>query len=449
MGFATLFGVTIEGYGYGDTQEESKKLSLDDLSSNISVHVKSDYNSFVSADEKEVQKKIASLVSIKSELPIIGANFSYDEDTKSMVANLSSTHALKLYEQKLADFREEIGALQAKIDTTNDSDTLYGFYELLLLLLQAYEKHEVVALILGYERKETPQIAQTQVQAKMMELSKNITSIDLAAKLLAKKFPQQDIYVYPPSIRTSSETTPFARVFRDALHAKVAAVHTPAQSKHKLLGTYEPAKNGIFLTYTLLDVQNTTLASASLLLEKSAYSGLEIEPKNLSFDEEVELGKNKLTSDLRVDLSIKNFGSKNVLLREGQDVELVVKANRQAYFYIVGHTLHEDEKFSYLVEIQDGVGDERFIYTIGAADVNKPLLLPLEFSVSEPFGYESLQLFASTTIPNDLPRCRMKDGYCVLDGNPQDVVVTTRALKAKKAKELKAETTLHFTTVNK
>lgn len=442
---SSLFGVTIEGYGYDRSMSESKKLALDDLSNNISIYVESDYSSFVNESDREFNKKIVSLINIKSELPIIGASFSHDE--QKTVAKLSSKDALHLYEQKLSDFKKELQVLKKKIDTAKESGQMYALYELALSLVQAYEKHEIVALILGHKRDKAPKLTQSYIQAKMIELSQNITSIELASKILATKFLQKNIYLYPPSASGSNEVTPFARVLRDNLSSKLEQAKNPATSQYKLVGSYETSKKGAFVTYNLLDAKNNSLASASIFIQKSAYDGVEIEPKNLSFDEEIELSSSKLKSNLKVDLSIKDFGSKSVLLRDGDDVELVVKANRQAYFYLLGHVLHEDEKFSYLVELQDGVGKERFIYTIGATDVNKPFLLPLSFSVSEPFGYESLHMFASTEMPDELPKCTMRDGYCIIGLKPQEVVFKTRGLKPKKQSVQKAEAVLNFTTM--
>ena len=52
----SLFGLEIIGLGYG-TENEAKKSALDDLSHNISVVVQSDYNSFVSKDDKNNYNK--------------------------------------------------------------------------------------------------------------------------------------------------------------------------------------------------------------------------------------------------------------------------------------------------------------------------------------------------------------------------------------------------------
>jgi len=430
-------------------ENEAKKTALDDLTHNISVVVQSDYNSFVSKDDKNnYNKQINKLVSIKSELPILGAKFAYEKQSEMMTVQLQSDTALKLYTTKLNEFKIEIDKLLKKIETSKSADEKYSLYELTLNLLNSYEKHEIVALMLGLDKKEPLQISSTDIETKMIALSKNINTIELASKLLAKNFKQKNIFIYPLTTNGSHEVTPFARVLRDTVASNINIAQTPKESEYYLSGTYTIAKDGLFLTYNLQDKQNNTLKSSSLFLDSTAYKNLEAKPKNLTFDEEVENGKDKLKSDLKVDLTLKDFGSKQVLLKSGDEVQLIAKSNRQAYIYLIGHTLHENEKFSYLVELQEANGDERFLYTLGAADVNKPIPLPLSFTVSEPYGYENIQMFASTSKP-ELPTCKMRDGLCVIGDQPKIVVAKTRALKAKKQDEMKAEASLSFTTTQK
>lgn len=443
-----LFALSIDGIGYGN-ENEAKKTALDDLSHNISVVVQSDYNSYISKDDKNnYNKQINKLVSIKSELPILGAKYNYEQPSQMMTVTLQSDVALKLYTTKLNEFRNEIDTLLKKIETSKSNDEKYSLYELVLNLLNSYEKHEIVALMLGYEKKEPLSISSTTIQAKMIELSKNIDSLDLATSLLAKKFQEKNIFVYPLSTSGSKEITPFSSTLKNFLSSKLSTTSLPTQANYYLSGNYELAKDGLFLTYNLLDKSNNTLKSSSLFLPNKAYKNLEAKPKNLTFDEEVELNNNTLKSDLKVELTLKEYGNKQVLLKSGDEVSLVAKSNRQAYIYLIGHTLHENEKFSYLVELQEANGDERFLYTLGAADVNKPIPLPLSFTVSEPYGYENIQMFASTSKP-ELPTCKMRDGLCVIGDQPKIVVAKTRALKAKKQDEMKAEASLSFTTTQK
>lgn len=443
-----LSAVSLSGYGYGN-ETSAKQNALDDLSNAISVQVQSDYNSFVSQTGGEYQQHVAKLISIKSNLPILGANFSYDSHEQAMVATITSERALGLYRTKLADIKKELTTLMHTIDTTTNSDKKYALYELALSLVQTYEKHEVVALLLGESKDPTMTITQSDLQAKMIDLSKNITSMELGATLLAKAFTQKGIYVYPATTNGSHEITPFAAVLKDQLSAKLATAMNPKEATYWLLGSYNRADNGVFVTYTLTDKSNVPLQSSSIFFPNSALAGLATQPQNLTFDQEIDLGKERLSSDLKVELSFKDFGSHDLLFKANQELTLIAKANKQAYIYIVGHTLHDNEKFSYLVELQEGNGKERFVYSLGAMDANRPVVLPLNFSVSAPFGYESLQLFASTQNPIDtLPRCVDRDGYCVLGNGANPAIVTqgVRAIKPKIPQTQRAEATLSFTT---
>ena len=443
-----LLGVTIDGTGFG-LEPDAKKLALDDLSHTISSVVASDYRSYIVTEGADYHKKVEQLITIKSELPILGAKYHYDKPAGMMIASLESDTALPLYLSKLTDLKNESNTLQKTTIIAKTSEEKYALYELMLSLSNAYQKYEIVALMLGYKRDEPLSLTQSELQSKMIALSQNITSIELASKIVAANFKEKNIFVYPPITNGSNEITPFANVFKDSLGASLNQASTPVSSQYSLIGNYEVSPDGIFLTYNLFDSSNNNIKSSSLFLKKEAYANLRATPNNLTFDQEIEQGKEKLTSTLKVDLSIKDFGSRNLLLKNKQDIQIIAKSNHQAYIYMVGYVLHDKEKFSYLVELQDGGNNERFVYTLGASDVNRPIMLPLHFEVSEPFGYESLQLFASTVYPLELPQCKMKEGYCVISGEPKEVVIKTRGLKAKKQEEQKAEATLSFTTVGK
>ncbi|MCI0500975.1 MAG: hypothetical protein L0Y61_04430, partial [Epsilonproteobacteria bacterium] len=113
----SLFGLEIVGLGYG-TENDAKKSALDDLSHNIAVNVSSDYTSFVSKDDKNYEKKVNKLITIKSELPILGAKFDYEAPSQTMSVTLSQQNALTLYTTKLSELKMEIEKLNKKTETT-------------------------------------------------------------------------------------------------------------------------------------------------------------------------------------------------------------------------------------------------------------------------------------------------------------------------------------------
>jgi hypothetical protein len=442
------FAITISGIGFANNENEAKKLALEDLSHNISVIVQSDYTSFIDKNDKSYNKKINKLINIKSELPIISASFSYSDTTLTATATIDSKTALQIYIQKLNDLSNDINKAMDAFEKAKNNTEKYNMLELANELAQSYEKYEIVALMLGY-KKDTNihQISSSEITAKMITLASSIDSIELATKIISQTFKNyKNICVFAPVANGSNEITPFGVAIKDNLNSKINQSKF-IDSLYTLTGSYELSENdSIFLTYTLIDKTNNPITSKSVLLDKNSYGSLRAKPNNLSFDNEIELAKDKLRSELIVDLSFKDTSNKSLLLRKNQEVALVAKSNRQSYFYIVGHILHENEQYSYLVELQEANANERFVYTIGATNVNKPILLPLNFVISEPFGYESLQMFASTNYPANLPKCQMKNGLCVISNNPNDTVSNTRAIKAIKQSELKAEANLSFTT---
>ena len=439
FGFASICGI-----GFG-AQEEAKKHALDDLSHNISVVVSSDYAAFVSKNDYNYEKKITKLISTKSELPIIGAKFNYDL--------VSAQSTVCLDNNSLASYTAKINELELQIQKLLQNETLsktnserYAILELSYEKINDLEKHKTVARLLG--DKTTHQIFDTaQIQTQMISISQNINSIELASKILASNFQQKEIFVFAPTTNGSKEITPFANALKNSLASLLSQNQEWPKSTYYLSGNYEATNEGVFVTYNLQDKLNNTIKSASIFLNKNAINGLRVQPNELSFDQEIELSSNKLKSDLIVQLGFKDFANRNILLKKGDNVELVAKANKQAYIYIVAHTLKENERFSYLLELQNANGEDKFVYTLGASDANKLVLLPISFEVDKPFGYETLQMFASTTRPR-LPVCKYKDGYCVIADEPKEAIQNTRALKPKQKEVQFAEASLSFTTVD-
>jgi len=106
-------------------------------------------------------------------------------------------------------------------------------------------------------------------------------------------------------------------------------------------------------------------------------------------------------SDLKVELRT-NKGKRNPVFKDGEDIELFVRLNKVGYYYIVGYTQTNDKKFSYLLELQGGEGDDKFVKYMGNDEINKWISLG-EFVAKSPFGTDSLQVIASTSKIESLP----------------------------------------------
>ncbi len=162
-----------------------------------------------------------------------------------------------------------------------------------------------------------------------------------------------------------------------------------------------------------------------------------------------------VTDALRVDVST-NFGVHAVHLRRGQTVRLLVRMNRPAYFYVVGHVVRESEQFSYVLPLYDGPAGEfraeRFTRLVPGDQANHLIDLG-EFEVQPPFGLEHLIVTASTaSLIDHLPKARYDaaTNYFIIDGSRGNVaraVELTRGLQPKvSSKVMVTEGTLSFTT---
>ena len=103
--FALMLGVcqieakTIIGEGFGNTKEEAKKAALSDLSSAIQVEVQSCFESMVREVDRKVEEFTENVITLKSELPILGAEYESwkGKDGEKSRAILASENVLKLY----------------------------------------------------------------------------------------------------------------------------------------------------------------------------------------------------------------------------------------------------------------------------------------------------------------------------------------------------------------
>lgn len=444
---------TIIGIGFSDNEIEARNNALADLSNQISTEVTSEFNSLTSSFNGDLQSIKEKLVKTKSELPIIGVKTIYKRDKNIVEVVLNSKDSLYLYEENLKNLFSEINKTLELISKENDKTKLFELYSNLQLNFDMFNKYKIVALLL--ESKNIPHLSITanEIKIKLSELTRLVESLDLAAKLISKPFTQKQIFVYPAKNGISAEITPFSKVFKEKLSSYINQVHTPKEAKLFLSGSYEILKDKIFMSYTLMDNEHKIIKQNGINISNKAYEGLDVKPKSITFDEEIHSGFLK-SNELKIDISFKKYGSKDILLFEDDLVDLVVRSNKPIYFYLIGHILHDDKKSSYLVELQpDAYGKNKFVYRFGGSDVNIPVSLG-EFEISEPFGFESIQMFASTKdIKDDIPNCTVDEHeLCVIGDNPTKVIAKTRALvrpKKDKKKVLKAEAILEYTTVKK
>ena len=440
----------LTGEGYGKTEEKAKKTALADLSSAIQVEVKSDFESIVGQIGEEEISKVKEVINIKSDLPILGADFeSFPFKPDVLVrALLRSETALRLYEAKLIEIKKEIESNQKALGDTFSSNRKYEILTHMLTLIDQFYKYKIVAVMLESNKIPELQITRAGIKNRLSGMEKEVESLDLAGKLIAKGIAEEKIFIYPPTTRDSHEITQFGSVMKDRLSVYLKTVQSPDEAKYSMKGHYVILDKGIELTYQLVDGSFNTLKTRVVKLSPKSYAAYQTRPQTVSFDKLLHEGI-VVSNDFRLDIST-NKGKSDLLFRSKDELELLIKSNKAGYVYMVGHIAKQDNKYSYLVEIQDVSGNRKFVYHLNADDVNKWISLG-KFEVVKPYGVESIQLIASSKdLIDQLPSAKHDDGnglYKISD-DPEKGVVLTRALRPKKTKEiLSAEAVLMFTTM--
>jgi hypothetical protein len=272
----------------------------------------------------------------------------------------------------------------------------------------------------------------------------------MASRVLAKSFKQSGIYVYPPLMQNNTTVAEFGSVFAKELNPRIKSAKSLRKALYLLVGEYTVLKDLMVLNYELLSKKsNEVIVSKTININSKAYKGIKTKPKNIDFDALLNSGVIS-SSNLNVSLN-SNRGSENLLFIDGEDVELFVKLNKMGYFYIVGYTQTKNGKMSYLLELQEGSGNSKFVKFINADDASRWISLG-QFTVEKPFGVESLQVIASNKRISTLPAIRYNEenGYYVISNDIKKALSQTRGLKKKKSKKTEfSEDVMSFTTMEK
>ena len=464
--FTLIFGVCpieakmIIGEGFGNTREEAKRAALSDLSSAIQVEVQTSFESLVREVNQKVEEFTQNVIQLKSELPILGAEYDFRKvkGGQNSTAILDSGSVLRLYQAQLVEIKKNVDRYQELIGKSVSRSGKYQMYTEVLTYLKQYYKHKTVAILLGGKNIPEIDITEAEIKNQLRKLEEKVDDLNMAARLIAKAIADRDkIYIYPPTTRDSHEITQFADVVKKRLSAYLKTAQDPREANFLMKGSYNllnDGKDGIELTYYLLDSGFNTLQTKVISLLPASYSGYEVKPKTLSFDKLLHEGF-VVSNEFKIDIAT-NRGRDSLLFKDGEEAEFLTKMNKPGYFYIVGHVVKPgDEQYSYLVDFDETgeiKGKRKFIRYVNIDDVNKWISLG-RFEIVAPFGVESLQLIASNKdLIDKLPNCGYDDEtqLYVVSRDPKKAVSTTRAIKKKISKEVKsAEVVLLFTTMKK
>ncbi|MCD8552530.1 hypothetical protein [Seleniivibrio sp.] len=334
-----VFAAQFTGTGFGETQDEARLNALSDLSAQLLVQVRSEISvSENISGEKEGQRNVSAL----SDVPLLGAQVSYAADTKQyeVKAVLDTEKSLPMYEKMLKELALQIRTALAQTDGKTGQSAIETL-EKTYAQADTYEKAYAVAQLLGSTLAKDTDFSSAAVSERLTSLQKTATNLEDAVYILTKNVFQRNIYVLPPSAPSSSEVTQFAEAVQAVVEGGVNSVEKPSEAEYRMSGEYAVQGKSILLTYRLIRIEDGTAVTArTVRLAPAAFAGLDYIPKTADFDKLLKNGI-AVSKDFRVDIST-NKGNINLLFKNAQTVEILVKTSAPAYIYAVGHTLKKN-----------------------------------------------------------------------------------------------------------
>lgn len=435
---------------YGSSQEQARENALADLASRISVMVVAEQNLTESETEGDYSTSFSSNVLTRSELPILGADFTYQRKSGEIActATISKERSARLYVEQIKQIKESF--LQLLGDQSLEEMSLDRLFELRNLLEQLKKLELAGSYVQAQEPTKIPETI-TSVNEAVLNRAQSVSTWSDFSNIVVSRFKLtgRTVYVLPPVYEKNPEVTNFAKSVRDRLDGLFTTVSNQSDADIILRGSYRKVGRQLELTLRATNKEQLGVGSFTVKLNQEIFGDYSWEPETNSFDQLVEEGV-AVSSELSVQLAT-NRGKTDLVFTEGETIDLLVKSNQSVYVYFVGYSRVNGEDFSYLLPIGYGDSKRDMILFINADDVNKWISLG-EFEVAAPFGVERLQAFASSAdLIDSLPEYYWnEDGYPVIGKDPNAALVQTRGLLRKKSEEAEtAETMLYFTTMKR
>jgi hypothetical protein len=454
------------------------------LIKSIRVHISSEFTDQTTEASRKVDEYTQSRVVSNAALEVDGIQIERREKqgrTAYALAALQKQRGRALHTAKRARLDQEIeqgfAAAKAHEEAGRTEDALKAYLRL-YPVLACREEAEVVLLALGDFPSEALQELDDQRDVGITRAAVDLAverlaggeprTLDDAAAVLAFRLGQQSklggrALVLPFTYGETRFSSSFSRYLAQVLSQKLADVglqpasavrgFQPRSADHQLelaqhaeadmvitgsyLGTQDRLK-----VFALASVVRTRakVAAADLELPVSLVEseGLDILPQNYqqALKDAGVFGAGELISgSLQVEIWT-DRGSENVILEEGEEVTLGVRANQPCYLQLIYHLANGMRALLYNN------------YYLNAAMVNHAVVLPDTFYVAEPLGVEVLQEMASTESFPEV-RTREWEGYQVLAEDLGQYVAQTRGLVKKQQGRRMAEARVTITTMRK
>ncbi len=301
----------------------------------------------------------------------------------------------------------------------------------------------------------------------------------LSRELKLKK--ETSLFIFTPVFSKEKKTNNIGINIKEILQNTINTSSYTANIMHannRLTGKFYIKNNKVLLIYHFQDIYHRTLKTASVLFTTDKNTSLKADTIDNKLTEELYRGivridmksqptntYNKIKkpyNNFRIDIRTEQ-GNQNLYYRTGSTGSLFIKMTSPGYFYIIGHVSKTGLRHSYLLQLSNKRGNNRFIYHVNKSNVHKWIKLG-DFDINPPLGIEALQAIASTdSVSPLLPEYRydMSSDLYLTGNDPEKNIIATRGIvriqmgkpqadnKITKGKTLYAESVLHFKTLGK
>lgn len=438
-------------------------IAKDQLVENIMVDIRSITTLNIHNVNTETQESFKHASTSFSQAKISGLKTEKHYDAKKKIAYAfayaEKNDVVNLYANEIQQHINNIQTAIASAKSLDNQSALKKYFATQPGFRSIEEAQTLIVTITG--KFEDPILKRTEVNALKVQVEERINalrnantlSIDQAANFLAFGLNMQT-GPFKNAVRLANFTyqdtpmaSPFSRKFRNMLEQSlineanynVVSAESRADGGAVLTGTYWEENDKLKITAMLRDANSgDALASASCFIPLPVLQreGVDFQPENYhnAMTNMKMFAKDEMKGgELKVEV-MTNKGTDGQIYSEGETMKLFIRANRECYVRFIYH-LADGSK----VLLLDN-------YYVNRDKVNLIYELPYTFECAEPFGVETLQVNAQTTMFEPLTT-RQENGYDFIQENTEQILVKTRGFKKKEDEVLKAEEIVVITTM--
>lgn len=429
-GFSPLIhAVSYMGMGVDKSLAQAKQLALADLQQNLLVNVET-HTHLARGSNSAGYFQLTSKVS--SHLQLIGTRADCIEMAKEHHCSVQLGEPQRqLYENKIRRLQRQINDNWQVISSTQGDEKLNLLNNTLILFDQFKSLLAVYELLGKRDTSLLPKVNETNIKRLINDIKQKPNSLDELAIAIAAPLKQyKRIYVSPFTPVGSLEVTPFSRALKHKVMAQLDVIADKNYAFYQLSGSYTFEPDHLAMQNHLIalvrEKQGKIEHASSHVIAVTKLAPMRFQPEQKSFDKEL-VKQQIIGHEFNVQLTT-NHGARDLMFEAPQTLKLMVKLNQPGYFYLVGHTQSDNKKQSYLLDLNDASGPQKFLHYVGVEQINRWNVIG-EFQVTAPFGTESLQVFATLDYPETaLPATRFDGTYHLIAGTAEQVVQKTRGL---------------------